>query len=76
MAHSLLRMSAFIWYICSAALPFPSDFGYIRAQSAWFTVVYDAPQWELAYLNQWSLLIAVLIISLMLVLEHSSEFTA
>lgn len=76
MADSLLWISTFICFICSAALPFPSDFGYKHAHSAGFAVVYDAPQWELAYLNHWPLLTAVLIVSLMLVLKHSSEFTA
>lgn len=76
MARSLLWMSSFICFICSAVLPFPSDFGYKPAQSAGFAVVYDAPQWELAYLNHWRMLTAVLIVSLMLVLKHPSDFTA
>lgn len=75
MAHSVLRMSSFICFSGGAALPFSFSL-WLSLQSAGFTVGCDAPQWELAYLNQGPLLAAVLFVSLTLVLEHSSEFKA
>lgn len=71
MAHSVLRMSSFICFSGSAALPFSFSL-WLSPQSVGFTAGCGAPQWELAYLNQWPLLAAVLLVSLMQVLEHSS----